>query len=394
MTTSIKHSLGNTKNWIRYYWKAIVIALLACAILFGCRAYALTRKPNIFDLDGWIDTIFNVTNAAEYGKLLSVSISSDFKDVYIYGKSTSGFGSYIGTIHNACVGIAVCVICITFFSSLMSMRMVDVTEEMIMRKMILFIASLVFVAYAHIIAANICNIGTSVLSAVSEKYNTEASTGLFGTTSKDASDAVSDSGGAVAKLKDAVHMSINTTKYSKNDVISEGLDSYVDLDLFEEDPSNMFIITRIGHMIMDFGRMISYHVNLLLPAIVSLGSTVVVHFHAIGRALEILLMCAFSPLAFMDMTSLEDFSHSSAFRWLKTLGAVSLQGVIMLGVVIVGGALMSACILDIVNVHATDIDKLLLAPGANQLSLLTILFAEAGMVSRSGQIARSILSAS
>ena len=393
MTASIKHSLGNTKNWFRYYWKTLAVALFLICVLSGCcivyAAGPTSGKSSevikgLGILNGMMDSVFNTTRTDDIAKTLGVSISSDFQKAFIYGKTLTGLGSFIGTIHNGCVAIAVCVICITFFSSLMSIRAVDITEEMMIRKFLLFIFSLVLCAYSHLIVANICNIGTKLLYEVANNYASSV------TESTEAEDAINDDDGIIAKVKLAIYYSCNTSKYSKQDVIDAGVSDFLDINSFEDNAATMNLWDKAGHIAKDIASPVGYFLSLLLPWVISLFTGFILYGTALGRAIEILLMCAFSPLVFMDMTSLEDFSHSSAFRWLKTVGAVAIQGIVILGVVIVGSALGTSMLLEIAGNGKEFMGNPLAVTG----NLCILLFAEAGVVARSGQIARTVLSAS
>ena len=410
MAASIRHSLGNTKNWIRYYWKALVVAVLLVAAVSGfVFARTPTDRPHGFVTDIMMDSITYSIGMDSLLDKLHIEISDDFSAAKVYGIDIPNAGTFLCTIYNVCVGVAICFVCITFFTGLMNIRATELTEEMVYRKLILFVISILMCANAHKVASWICNLGTAITEKVAVNY----------TTTSTALDVVED-------IKDAMYYSTHTATYFWDDVpdsakpyankadfetkvpeegtLSWGLQQLgtaiaggpigtmlVAHDVWSSLTGHMDWKTTVGHIFVNMGNTFSYVVELLFPFVISYVARIIIYFTVASRGIEMLLMCAFSPLMFMDSSSLEDFTHSSAWRFIKNMFAISIQGAIIIGIMIVGGAMMTSVLAQ--SVSATGFVDTMSDTGLSAVTLIIISLTEAGMCMRSGQIAKTIVSA-
>ena len=411
MTLSIRHSLGNTKNWFRYYWKALIVAVsLLVAAVTG-----LVFAADVHEVGGplgmMMDSITNTTQMSDVVNRLAVTIDGGFQTVRIYGIEIQEASNFMVPIYNVCVGVAICFVCITFFTGLMNIRSTELTEEMVYRKLILFVISILMCANAYKVAGFICNLGSGITATVATSYQADNS-GLD----------------ALKNLKAGMYYSIHTDKYFYEDIPEEVRPYVNELDFEKRDGGDvdsggwesilkfalrvnpltgpaanavavvntvagnkMDWLTTVGHLFVNMSNMSQFTTQLMIPFIVSYISRLIIFFTIAGRGIEILLMCAFSPLMFMDASSLEDFTHSSAWRYLKSMFALSLQGAIIIGIMLVGNAMMAATLRD--GIVTQGFFEATTQQGATAINLIVVVLTEAGMCMRSGQIARSIVQA-
>lgn len=90
---------------------------------------------------------------------------------------------------------------------------------------------------------------------------------------------------------------------------------------------------------MGFMEKISALVILLLPVLVSFLLRIAVYFMSYSRALEIVVRAAMSPIGFADVVT--GGSHSSGFRYMRRMLGISLQGGMMVAVVMAASALLT-----------------------------------------------------
>jgi hypothetical protein len=91
---------------------------------------------------------------------------------------------------------------------------------------------------------------------------------------------------------------------------------------------------------MGFLEKLGTMVILLLPVMVSFLLRIAVYFMAYGRAIEIVVRATMSPIGCADVVT--GGSHSSGFRYLKRMLGISLQGGMMIVVVMAASTLLAS----------------------------------------------------
>ena len=139
MSVAIKHTLGNTGYFIRYYWKRILIALAMVFVLCGGIAFAdswddkaETEGETLLSISyGFINDILNPKILTETGELLEIGY--DGSEISVGPYTSSGAGAILDSIFKVSCVVAVIVLCISFLTDLAMMRQNDITEENVIK---------------------------------------------------------------------------------------------------------------------------------------------------------------------------------------------------------------------------------------------------------------------
>ena len=172
MSVAIKHTLGNTGYFIRYYWKRILIALAMVFVLCGGIAFAdswddkaETEGETLLSISyGFINDILNPKILTETGELLEIGY--DGSEISVGPYTSSGAGAILDSIFKVSCVVAVIVLCISFLTDLAMMRQNDITEENVIRKLFMFVVGYLLIVNSMKICIAIADTGTWVTQHV------------------------------------------------------------------------------------------------------------------------------------------------------------------------------------------------------------------------------------
>ncbi len=360
---SIKHSLLNTRYWFRYYWKRLLILAFTLLTILSGIAFADVDAPshvsgieNGTEKDallkyafGMVDEIAGPKIVSEAGKLLSVSY--DGSEIHVGPYSSVGAGLIMDTIFSVTEIIALIGLCVAFLSDLAVMKSSEVFEENVIRKLFLFTAGMLFIVYSMRICLWIANIGTGVADIVIEKMTDP------------------DSGAIVEGVENI--KALMWEESHTNEMIQ---DSGIHIAWYE----------KMGNGVADFGAKMGFILQLIFPYLAVQLAWVITSVVCFSRAIELFIISAFSPLAFMDSNVYDHFSYTPAWRFVKNILAISIQGAVIAGVLAIGSSFIGA----VVNGSAASAGEF----AQQSIQIVMIVFAEVALVTRSQGIAKSVMS--
>jgi len=357
MTLAIKHSLSNSGYFLRYYWKRIVIALALVSILFGGMAFAaIDYNSEVENASGmlklaydWVDEIVSPKVLTEVTKLLNVGYNGS--EVVIGPYTSSGAGAIFDAIFKVSCVIAVMVLAISFLTDLAMTRQDNLTEENLIRKLFMFVVGYLLIINAMKICFALADTGTWVTEKVVSKISTD--------------------GGA---LSDA-NFEIKKNMWIESHTLEIAQDSGVNIHLWD----------RIGYLFTDNAAKVGFILQLMFPYLAVQLAWVIASVVCFSRAIELYIMSAFSPLAFMDSNTIDgNFTQSAAWRFLKNILAIAIQGAIIAATVAIASSLIGA----VVGSSSSSMGEFV----EQSLQILMVIFAEVSLVMRSQGIAKSVLS--
>ncbi|MCR5101722.1 MAG: hypothetical protein K6B41_10250 [Butyrivibrio sp.] len=341
------HSIKNTGNFILYHKKAIIVSLIILILAifsYSAKAYD-SENPGYFNgvVFDWLDEM--IDNSAAMDAALQTQLTySDGGNLSIGGMNTTVYG--ISEVNKVCVSLSALIVIITFFISLLGVRQHDLTEEEVIRRIVLMVFGLVLVYKAKDFSFTIANVGSKLATTVARAGNS-ALIGAGSTT-------------ALENLKEIIYNKTHTAEETTG------------------------AISKLGATLTDLSTSASYMLQLFIPWLALKIVHFVIKIVVWGRAFEIIILATFSPLAFMEMPDLHNPLHSPGFRFFKNMLALSISGAIIVFALIIGNQITVSIIN---NISGETMSEILQGVG----NLIIIGFAEVGLVTRSQQIARTIV---
>ncbi len=362
MTLAIRWHLRQVRDFFERYWKVLCIVLVVGFFLIAGIVFAdVDAASHVAALEsgaesdpllkfsfGMIDEIAGPKIVKEAGKLLSISF--DGSEIHVGPYSSAGAGFIMDAIFSVTEIVAIIGLCVAFLSDMAMMKANDMIEENIIRKLVLFTAGMMFVVSSMNICLWIANIGTGVADLVIEKM-------------------AEPDGGAVVQGVELVKAGMWKECHTS--------------EVLEASGAHVAWYEKIGNTMVDFGARMGFILQLIFPYIAVKLAWVIISVVCFSRAIELFIVAAFSPLAFMDSNVFDHFAYTPAWRFCKTILAISIQGAIIAGVLAIGSSFIGA----VVNGSSTT-------PGefAEQaVQIIMIVFAEVALVTRSQGIAKSVL---
>ncbi len=339
-----KRSLGNTGYALRYYKKQIMAVLIGCLVVV--MSAALCRPPSYTTADGLTRTMLNqIDNILSVGALQDVvELTAVFFDagtgVLQMGGQTIRELTLLSNTSEFCTAVGTVLVALTFFVTMINSRRDQGTEEELIKRLLFLAAAIVLVYKAQDISYAVANFGTGITMKVA---------GI-----------VEDNGVVDADL-------VAQTKQSLFDMV------YVE-------GSEDHFLDNLQQQFASLGLLL----ELWIPSIAMWLVSVLVSVICWSRALEILILATFSPIAFADATNLDNFGHGTASRFIRNLMALSLSGAIIVFVM----ALCSGVMFGMVSEAAAAQDAGALV--AKVKDMIVIGFAEAGLVKKAQSIAKTL----
>ena len=352
MSVAIKHTLGNTGYFIRYYWKRILIALAMVFVLCGGIAFAdswddkaETEGETLLSISyGFINDILNPKILTETGELLEIGY--DGSEISVGPYTSSGAGAILDSIFKVSCVVAVIVLCISFLTDLAMMRQNDITEENVIRKLFMFVVGYLLIVNSMKICIAIADTGTWVTQHVTASVTMDVNN-------------------SADEIKENMWTESHTT------------------ETLEASGQRVKWTERLGNFVGDFGTKMGFIVQLIFPSLAMKLAWVIASVVCFSRAIELFLMSAFSPLAFMDSNTMDSLTNSPAWRFLKNILAISIQGAVITGTIAIASSMMGS----IVNASSSSMGEFM----EQSIQIIMIIFAEVSLIVRSQGIAKSVL---
>ena len=318
-------------------WK-IVFVLLAIVLAvslfgFGFAGEAYKNRQLGFALDGMIKELFGNSGELESW----ITINSNLKLSKFASGSADVMGSYITPIYNAFSSVGMVFMLMFWGIGYFDMLMQNNNQmflEQIVKKLILLVIGMMVIANAKEIVVFCVSLGDAIWRA------TGFSTAVSG------------------------------ADYSTANAVGKFIKAEFDA------ASNIFA---------NWGVALTYVVQLFFPWLISVVAGWGVKIFAIARYLEVCIIAAVSPLLFCDVSNAHGgFTHSAAFRGMRQVLALAIQGIVILA----GLKLCSAISADIIG-PTTGIDS------SNFLdigfAMVAVGLAKLGITAKSQQIARQLV---
>lgn len=362
MLTAVKHSLGNTKYWFKYYSRVLCITLMlgitllmglvfadadasshVSAIENGSEKDALLK--HCFDM---IDEIAGPKIVQKAGELLSVSY--DGSEIHVGPYSSAGAGLIMDTVFSVSEIIAMIGLCVAFLSDLALMRASEVSEENVIRKLFMFVVGMLFVAYSMELCMWIANIGTGMADIVIEKM-TDGETGSL--------------------IQGVEAVKANMWEESHTN------------EMLEEAGKHIAWYEKLGNGVGDLGTKMGFILQLIFPYLAVQLAWVIISVVCFSRAIELFIISAFAPLAFMDSNVMDNFASTPAWRFCKNVLAISIQGAVIAGVLAIGSSFIGA----VVNGTSSSAGEFV----EQAVQIVMIVFAQVSLVTRSQGISKAVV---
>ncbi|MBP3242155.1 MAG: hypothetical protein J6M92_16690 [Oribacterium sp.] len=352
----------NAMGFLRRNWKVLCIGIIVGLLMITGVAFAdvdavshvsgiesgSEKDPLLKFSFGMIDEIAGPKIVREAGKLLSISF--DGSEIHVGPYSSAGAGLIMDAIFSVTEIVAIIGLCVAFLSDLAMMKSNDLIEENVIRKLVLFTAGMMFVVSSMKICLWIANIGTGVADLVIEKM-------------------ADPEGGAIVEGVELIKAGMWEESHSSEVLEASG----VHIAWYE----------KIGNNMADFGAKMGFILQLIFPYLAVQLAWVITSVVCFSRAIELFIVAAFSPLAFMDSNVFDHFAYTPAWRFCKTILAISIQGAIIAGVLAIGSSFIGA----VVNGSSSTAGEF----AEQSVQIIMIVFAEVALVTRSQGIAKSVL---
>lgn len=362
MLTAVRYSLGNARYWVKYYRKVLCIALmLGITILMGVAFADVDASAHVSNIENgtehdallkrsfiMIDEIAGPKVVREAGELLSVSY--DGSEIHVGPYSSAGAGLIMDTVFSVSEIIAMIGLCVAFLSDLALMRTSEVSEENVIRKLFMFVVGMLFVAYSKELCLWIANIGTGMADIVIEKM-TDGETGSL----------IQGVEAVKANMWEECHTN----------------------ELLEESGKHIAWYEKLGNTVGDTGAKMGFILQLFFPYLAVRLAWVIISVVCFSRAIELFIISAFAPLAFMDSNVMENFASTPAWRFCKNVLAISIQGAVIAGVLAIGSSFIGA-VVNGTSSNAKDFVE-------QGVQIVMIVFAQVSLVTRSQGIAKSVV---
>ena len=345
----MNHAIHNAGYFVRYYYRQIILLLLIITGLCLCRGYALTQEQ--YDEAGfdkvvydWIDEMAGTQTAKDVAKAVEVTYNGS--SVSISGVEVSGVAPVLTKLNDVVKMLAMTFLIVSFGISLLNMRPNDTTEEEIFRRLVMLVLGIILCSYALDICMTLANIGSQVAAKISN--------------------IIPDAGGGansmVNDFKDYVYSQCHP-------------DSSI---IWWKNPME-FVVNHIACT----GKAIYFILQLLFPWLILKGTGIFVNVICWSRAIEILLLSAFSPLAFADIIEPNNLGSSPGMRFIKNFIALTLSGALIITAIIICQSINAAMLGNTVTGDQKVIDAV--------WKMVVVGLAQVSMVMKANQIAKSAL---
>ena len=356
------YSLGNSRNFIRYYRKRIIVVLVLSAFIILSLAFA-DRPADWQDKPGfmngitfsWLDDILSGGVAQEVADQVQIHYDESGA-IQIGSYHVPGISNVVHAANDMCKGIAVLFIIITFFLSLLSMRSMDQMDEEFTRRMIMMVLGFGLAYFSMPMSFTVANVGSELAHKIADAGNLAAEP---------------DALGAMGAVKGIIYDETHVEAY---DHAAGGVDYVGPIDKIQTWGENA--MTSFGYMI-----------QLFIPWLAMKAVRAVVFMVVWGRAFEIMALATFSPLAFMEVPDVHHVGRGPGMRFIKNMLALSISGAVIVFITLMANAIDIAILNQIIAGAGNGFGTVM----SGIMSMVVIGLAEVGMVTKSQQVARTVV---
>ena len=299
-----------------------------------------------------------------------------------YGEDQTleGLG-FLGTVYQYCETIAMMLLCAAFCISLMQGYIEGTNyEEILVKRFIVLGLTIMCIYGAQPVCMGLANIGSEIVTAVhSANGGVDAGENAE---SGDSQEAQTTAGDAVYEDDDCTQrFSYIPADYSseKFSWLSEYQQEIIDKSSYSVD--NFLDITTTFKRMKNEIEGFYYCVVLFFPWVISKGAAVIIKAVCWGRMIELLLLIAFAPFAFLSFRGTGALEN--IIRFLRQYAAVILQGGIILASCYIASAVRA-------NVLTEAFGKGIGNFNAAMVDMIVISVVQAGIIGRSRQISQTV----
>ena len=356
------HSLKNGRHFVKHYRRRITVILSVLTLLILSAAFA-ERPADWQDKPGfmngitfsWLDDILSGGVAQEVADQVQIHYDESGA-IQIGSYSVPGISSVVHAANDMCKGIAVLFIIVTFFLSLLSMRSMDQMDEEFTRRMIMMVVGFGMAYFSMTLSFTVANVGSELAHKIAEAGNLAAEP---------------DAMNAVEAVKGVIYDETHVEAY---DHAEGGIDYVGPIDKIQTWGENA--MTSFGYMI-----------QLFVPWLAMKAVRAVVFMVVWGRAFEIMALATFSPLAFMEVPDVHHVGRGPGMRFIKNMLALSISGAVIVFITLMANAIDIAILNQIIAGAGNGFGSVM----GGIMSMVVIGLAEVGMVTKSQQVARTVV---
>ena len=356
------HSLGNSRNFIRYYRKRIAVLAAAVIILlmlpvFADRPTDWQDKPGFMNgiTFSWLDDILSGGVAQEVADQVQIHYDESGA-IQIGSYRVPGIMGVVRAANDMSKGIAVLFLIITFFLSQLSMRSMEQMDEEFTRRLIMMVVGFGMAYFSMTISFTVANVGSELAHKIADAGNLAAEP---------------DALNAVEAVKGVIYDETHVEAY---DHAEGGVDYVGPIDKIQTWGENA--MTSFGYMI-----------QLFVPWLAMKAVRAVVFMVVWGRAFEIMALATFSPLAFMEVPDVHHVGRGPGMRFIKNMLALSISGAVIVFITLMANAIDIAILNQIIAGAGNGFSSVM----GGIMSMVVIGLAEVGMVTKSQQVARTVV---
>lgn len=328
-----------------------------------------------------------ITPDNELVDMLTITINGNTLKV---GSYSMQLGTIITSVNDICRNVAIMLLVTTFCISL-AQGFIDGTnyDEIIMKKLIVFGMAIACIFSAQKVCTELANFGTDIVKEINASVTNDAVgyAVAIPTTGKNAGspayiDYDPENGESFTNNDLFVYKTL-TTDGEKSDTIGDFQQEIINHTSWYAEGTVLPDIGEIGRKIGAEIQGAKYVLELAIPYFMSWVTNILVKGIIWVRAIELILMIAFSPLAFIAING-----HSpieSIMRFMKQFFALCIQGAIILVTVYVCNVIRSSVLAAGFSAAADN--------GAitAMIDICVIMFVQAGIIARSKSIAQGLI---
>ena len=303
----------------------------------------------------WLDEILSGNTAQEVADQAQIYYDES-GSIQVGSYTVPGIGGVIHAANDMCKGIAILFLIITFFVNLLSMRSRDQMDEEFTRRLIMLVFGFGLVYYAMTMSFTIANVGSQLAHKVAEAGSLGTDPSTTATTEA---------------IKGIIYDETHVEPY---DHAAGGIDFVGPIDKIQTFGENA--MTSFGYMI-----------QLFIPWLAMKAVRAVVFMVVWGRAFEIMALATFSPLAFLEVPDVGNVGRGPGMRFIKNMLALSISGAVIVFVTLMANAVHLAILNQIIANASAGFSAVM----SGIMSMVIIGLAEVGLITKSQQIARTMV---
>lgn len=340
------NKVRNLPKSVKYHKKAWIIGLLIATLITVTLGFALceTEWDEVGGLwsvmYGMIDSIVQQSSVADTEAIVEITATGN--SIIIAGNEISNM-NMVDSVNKYCFAVGILLAVISLTISWVNVRNEHGDYmEVAVKKLLLLVVTIVFMVKAKDICYAIMNVGAIIAEKVAG-YATD------GTAS----------------------------------VASENIKKTIFNDLYVQNTSGINPFTALGNTVYNIVSPLGYVFELLIPWLASKVAYGLVFFTCWSRALEVIVLSTFSPLAFTELAEPGRFGQGNGSRFVRNICALALSGAIILFVMAISNVI-SASVIE----HAVAGGAAEFIATAPKIAVLAL--AQAGMILKSQSVSKTL----